>query len=113
MTTHFEVAMHRCGRGWMAKPRAMMYRRGMDESFGVGSQWKVAARMMQFLQGNLPFGGVNNSGIGRAHGHYGFKEFSHERGVVKTQFAFAAMLMMPGQVLPIMRKALKAGFKSL
>ena len=69
--------------------------------------------LMQFLQGNLPFGGVNNSGIGRAHGHYGFKEFSHERGVVKTQFAFAAMLMMPGQVLPIMRKALKAGFKSL
>lgn len=69
--------------------------------------------LMQFLQGKLPFGGVNNSGIGRAHGHYGFKEFSHERGVVKTQFAFAAMLMMPGQVLPIMRKALKAGFKFL
>jgi len=69
--------------------------------------------LMQFLQGNLPFGGVNNSGIGRAHGHYGFKEFSHERGVVKTQFDFAAMLMMPGQVLPIMRKALKMGFKFL
>ena len=69
--------------------------------------------LMQFLQGNLPFGGVNNSGIGRAHGHYGFKEFSHERGVVKTQFDIAAMLMMPGQVLPIMRKALKMGFKFL
>lgn len=69
--------------------------------------------LMQFLQGNLPFGGVNNSGIGRAHGHYGFKEFSHERGVVETQFDFAAMLMMPGQVLPIMRKALRAGFKFL
>ena len=69
--------------------------------------------LLQFLQGNLPFGGVNNSGIGRAHGHYGFKEFSHERGVVKTQFDFAAMLMMPGQVLPIMRKALKMGFKFL
>ena len=69
--------------------------------------------LLQFLQGNLPFGGVNNSGIGRAHGHYGFKEFSHERGVVKTQFDFAAMLMMPGHVLPIMRKALKMGFKFL
>ena len=69
--------------------------------------------LLQFLQGNLPFGGVNNSGIGRAHGHYGFKEFSHERGVVKTQFDFAAMLMMPGQVLPIMRKALRMGFKFL
>ena len=69
--------------------------------------------LMQFLHGNLPFGGVNNSGIGRAHGHYGFKEFSHERAVVKTQFALAALLMMPGQVLPIMRRALKAGFKFL
>jgi aldehyde dehydrogenase (NAD+) len=69
--------------------------------------------LMQFLQGNLPFGGVNNSGIGRAHGHYGFKEFSHERGVVKTQFDFAAMLMMPGQVLPVMRRALRMGFKFL
>ena len=24
---------------------------------------------------NLPFGGVNNSGIGKSHGKYGFKEF--------------------------------------
>lgn len=31
---------------------------------------------------NLPFGGVNNSGIGRAHGHYGFRDFSNERAVL-------------------------------
>ncbi len=30
----------------------------------------------------LPFGGVNNSGIGMAHGFYGFREFSHERAVL-------------------------------
>ncbi|MGB1557828.1 MAG: aldehyde dehydrogenase family protein, partial [Oceanococcaceae bacterium] len=34
---------------------------------------------MQFLHANAPFGGVNNSGIGTAHGKWGFKAFSHER----------------------------------
>ena len=31
---------------------------------------------------NLPFGGINNSGIGSCHGIFGFKNFSHERAVV-------------------------------
>lgn len=31
----------------------------------------------------LPFGGVNNSGIGKTHGQYGFREFSHLRSVMK------------------------------
>jgi aldehyde dehydrogenase (NAD+) len=35
-------------------------------------------------QPNLPFGGVNNSGIGKSFGHYGFKEFSNERAVLKA-----------------------------
>lgn len=30
---------------------------------------------------NLPFGGVNTSGMGSYHGIYGFKTFSHERSV--------------------------------
>jgi len=30
----------------------------------------------------LPFGGVGNSGSGRYHGHYGFKELSHERAIL-------------------------------
>lgn len=34
------------------------------------------------LEPNLPFGGVNESGIGRYTGIFGFKEFSHERGVL-------------------------------
>jgi hypothetical protein len=37
-----------------------------------------------FAHGNLPFGGVNNSGIGNAHGEYGFKAFSHERAVLRS-----------------------------
>ena len=31
---------------------------------------------------NLPFGGVNSSGMGSCHGIFGFKNFSHERAVV-------------------------------
>ncbi|EON78820.1 Aldehyde dehydrogenase [Lunatimonas lonarensis] len=30
---------------------------------------------------NLPFGGVNNSGIGKAHGYHGFIAFSNEKAV--------------------------------
>lgn len=69
--------------------------------------------LMQFMHGNLPFGGINNSGIGNAHGHYGFKTFSHERGVVRTQFSFAATLFGAGEVPMIIRKALKSAFKFL
>jgi len=34
-----------------------------------------------YLESNLPFGGVNGSGMGSYHGYFGFKAFSHERGV--------------------------------
>jgi len=69
--------------------------------------------LMQFLHGNLPFGGINNSGIGNAHGHYGFKAFSHERGVVRTQFSFVATLFAAGEVPLLIRKALKSALKFL
>lgn len=69
--------------------------------------------LMQFLHGNLPFGGINNSGIGNAHGHYGFKAFSHERGVVRTQFSFAATLFAAGEVPVLIRKAIQSAFKIL
>lgn len=32
---------------------------------------------------NLPFGGFNNSGIGKTHGYHGFMAFTHERSVLK------------------------------
>ena len=49
--------------------------------------------VMQFAHGNLPFGGVNNSGIGNAHGLYGFRAFSHERAVMRTQLKLSPMLL--------------------
>ena len=51
--------------------------------------------VVQYAHGNLPFGGVNNSGIGSAHGIYGFKAFSHERAVVRTRFMMAKTLFPP------------------
>jgi aldehyde dehydrogenase (NAD+) len=38
-----------------------------------------------FIHPNLPFGGVNWSGIGKAHGHYGFMAFTNERSVVQQR----------------------------
>ncbi len=37
--------------------------------------------VVHFTDVNLPFGGVNTSGIGSYHGVFGFREFSHEKGV--------------------------------
>ncbi|MCA5004153.1 aldehyde dehydrogenase family protein [Sphingobacterium bovistauri] len=42
--------------------------------------------MLHIMHPNLPFGGVNNSGLGQSLGHYGFKSFSHERAVLKSNF---------------------------
>ncbi len=38
-----------------------------------------------YLESQLPFGGVNTSGIGSYHGVFGFKAFSHERAVYMHQ----------------------------
>jgi len=51
--------------------------------------------VLHYAHGNLPFGGVNNSGIGNAHGEYGFKAFSHERAVLKTGPILMAKLFFP------------------
>lgn len=36
-----------------------------------------------FYNSELPFGGSNNSGIGKCHGEFGFLEFSNQRGVLR------------------------------
>jgi aldehyde dehydrogenase (NAD+) len=60
-------------------------------SGGVGINHCV----LHFAHGNLPFGGVNNSGIGAAHGVHGFKAFSHERAVLKAGPIMVAKLFFP------------------
>ena len=69
--------------------------------------------LVQYLHGRLPFGGVNNSGIGNAHGHFGFKTFSHERAVVRTRVSFAAKLLAPGAMPDTLRNALRRLLKWL
>lgn len=47
--------------------------------------------VLHFVHPELPFGGVNNSGIGKGHGHFGFLEFSNPKGVLKQRVGFTAV----------------------
>ncbi len=48
-----------------------------------------------FFNTNLPFGGSNNSGIGKAHGLEGFIAFSNPRGIFKQHVPNALDLLTP------------------
>ena len=52
--------------------------------------------IIQFANDNLPFGGVGHSGMGAYHGKYSFKNFSHEKPVIKRSFLFD----LPGRYAP-------------
>jgi aldehyde dehydrogenase (NAD+) len=41
--------------------------------------------VLQFVQPHLPGGGVNRSGLGKAHGHAGFQAFSNARGILLSR----------------------------
>ena len=52
--------------------------------------------IFQFIQDDLPFGGIGPSGMGNYHGIEGFRTFSHARGVYKqTSFETVLKLMRP------------------
>jgi aldehyde dehydrogenase (NAD+) len=53
--------------------------------------------VIQFVHPELPIGGVNNSGIGKAHGKRGFLAFSNEKAVVyqRRGFTMAKTLYPP------------------
>lgn len=46
---------------------------------------------IHYYNTELPFGGINNSGIGKAHGFFGFKSFSNEKGILKQHLPFSAI----------------------
>lgn len=50
--------------------------------------------VLQFTHPNLPFGGVNASGIGKSHGKYGFISFSNEKPVVKQRNGFTSSYLL-------------------
>jgi coniferyl-aldehyde dehydrogenase len=52
--------------------------------------------IFQFVQEDLPFGGIGPSGMGNYHGIEGFRTFSHARGVYKqTSMESVLKLMRP------------------
>lgn len=59
--------------------------------------------VVQYSNHHLPFGGSNNSGIGKAHGYYGFQEFSNQRSILK-QFSFSAVEMLMPPYTPLKKK---------
>lgn len=84
-----------------AKPLALyIFSSRQDEIDAVLSQTSAGGSCInevaiQFLHLNLPFGGVNNSGIGNSHGIYGFKAFSHERAVLRHHRFSPLKLLFP------------------
>lgn len=60
-------------------------------SGGVG----VNLTSAQFVHHGIPFGGVNGSGMGAAHGYFGFRAFSHQRPVLTNHFSVLSLIFPP------------------
>jgi aldehyde dehydrogenase (NAD+) len=54
----------------------------------------VNEAVLHFMNHYLPFGGVNNSGIGKAHGYHGFLAFSNEKAVLNQRVGFTGPKML-------------------
>ncbi len=61
---------------------------------------------VHFVQNNLPFGGVNNSGIGKSHGYYGFLAFSNEKPVMRQKHGFTSVGLFFPPYTPFVKKAM-------
>lgn len=55
----------------------------------------INQNIVHFLHQNLPFGGVNNSGIGKGHGETGLRALSHERSILVDKFSITHWLYPP------------------
>ena len=49
---------------------------------------------IHFFQYNLPFGGVNHSGVGKSHGYEGFLEFSNQKSILKQRNGLTSVKML-------------------
>ncbi|HWA32985.1 MAG TPA: aldehyde dehydrogenase family protein, partial [Cyclobacteriaceae bacterium] len=50
--------------------------------------------ILQFTHPNLPFGGVNNSGIGKSHGFFGFLAFSNEKPILRQKSGWSGPYLL-------------------
>ncbi len=55
----------------------------------------INTTLLQFLHGNLPFGGIGGSGIGKSHGFFGFRTLSHERAILQDRLFLTRLLSPP------------------
>ncbi|NNE32585.1 MAG: aldehyde dehydrogenase family protein [Winogradskyella sp.] len=51
--------------------------------------------IIHYTNHNLPFGGINNSGIGKSHGFFGFEAFSNKRAFIKQYTFGVTELLFP------------------
>ena len=51
--------------------------------------------MLTSVNPHLPFGGVNNSGVGKTGGKHSFMDFSNQRGVIKRKYGNSLKLIYP------------------
>lgn len=78
------------------KPLALYYfgksRKNQKAVIGQTSAGGVCVNecVLHFNHANLPFGGVNNSGIGKSHGKHGFEAFSNEKPVLKQRIGYTS-----------------------
>ena len=83
------------------KPLAMYINSGnesnikffMDNSSAGGTV--INDCVIHYGHTELPFGGVNNSGIGKSGGIWGFTEFSNQRAVMRQKFGTFKMIYPP------------------
>ncbi len=74
------------------KDRARI-RRVLDKTSSGGAC--VNNTVVHALHPLLPFGGVNNSGLGSTHGEFGFRAFSHARAVADTSIGLVRLFYPP------------------
>jgi len=60
--------------------------------------------LVHFFHNELPFGGANNSGIGKSHGFYGFQAFSNTKGVLKQTLPFSAIQLLYPPYTPSVKR---------
>ena len=71
----------------------------------------INATVIHVLHQNLPFGGVNNSGIGKVGGLWGYQAFSHQRSIVDDKLGLSGMLSPP--YTPKVKRMVKSAIKFL
>lgn len=59
--------------------------------FTTSGSLNINETAIHYYNTELPFGGINNSGIGKAHGYFGFKSFSNEKGILRQHLPFSAI----------------------